>query len=685
MVEYIKKRDGSLERWDKQRVVKAIDKAMRISDVVPNEHIANAVFADLDDRDVIEQETLQNMIENKLMLFGYYKVAKNYIIYREKRREIRVEKSSLFDTCEAIDSYIDQKDWRINENANSKYSYQGMTLNINGKIQAMYMLNKYPPQVTQAHHDGYIHLHDLSQAMAGYCAGWSLFDLILEGFNLDGMCSSAPANHLDSLFGQVVNFIGTLQNEWAGAQGFSSFDTLCAPFVRHDGLSYEDVKQSIQRLVFNLNTTSRWGGQTPFSNLTFDLTCPKHYSTMPSLIKGLPTEDVYGDFQKEMDMINLAFLEVMNEGDSKSNIFTFPIPTYNITKDFDWSSNVSTKIFEMASKYGAPYFQNFINSDMDPSDTRSFCCRISLDMRQVKAHLEKLERKTGGLFGSGDLTGSIGVVTLNLPKMAFLSKDKREFMDNIKKYANISKVSLEFKRKMLVDNLKHGMYPWTKRYLKKGFDSHFSTIGVIGGHEACLNLIGVGIETNEGVELMQEVLNLLRDLMIEFQKETGNMYNMEATPCEGTSHKLAKLDTENHPSIITSGNGDRYYTNSTQLHVEQNDILFALENQNKLQPLYTSGTVLHAFLGESLPNVESVKTFIKDAFTNTKIPYLSVTPTFSICENCGYVMGEHFECPKCSSECNVYSRVVGYYRPVQQWNKGKKAEFKDRKMFEIAN
>lgn len=1028
MPQYIIKRDGSKQFWEPSKIKESVKKALSATGIEgdvdrQSQQISNSVLFGINGEPEVYQESIQNLVEKALMSSGYYDAAKNYILYREKRREIRDYKTLTLNINNTIDSYIEGKDWRINENANMDYSYQGLVLNVSGEVESKYCLNKYPEYIRDAHLKGFFHIHDLSQGLTGYCSGWSLYDLIIEGFNLEGCCSSGPAKHFDTVMSQMINFIGTLQNEWAGAQAFSSVDTLLAPFVYYDGLTYKQVKQSMQRFVYNLNTTSRWGGQCPFSNLTFDLTVPPDLKDRPVIIGGEPLNATYKEFPEEMDMINKAFLEIMKTGDYDGRIFSFPIPTYNITSDFDWDSEVGQMILEMTSKYGIPYFQNFINSDIEPSDVRSFCidgdslvyvewtktkirekikikdlienydiqdylirtsigyrplkrairkevdeviriktedgkelemsvdhphlvykdinskdprlevvlakdlkegmytsvyhnpntgnywsdnmrknmseikkeqyrknpglkkikednpmfgkkhsdevrkkisegcsgrvapesfvewrrqewstnknpvrtqdywdkkdfdsnnrqiskdekiirdfldnqnikykfqklfydndrawvadfyipsknlvvecqrgmkkayynekcpisesyekydfyrknnynvlvvdaknesewigylnkkeeivkvekikrncylydveileeegkrsvhnfyandilthncCRLQLDKRQIE---KKLKHKTGGLFGSGELTGSIGVVTLNLPKIAYLSNNKEEFYDLLRKYATVAKDALEFKRKMVCNNYDKGMFPWTKRYLKQKYDSYFSTIGVVGGHEACLNLLGKGIETDEGLDFSKEILNKLRDLMIEFQDETDNMFNLEATPAEGTSYKLAKLDKNMHPNIITSGDDTPYYTNSTQLPVHlTDDVFFALDHQNELQTLYTGGTVFHTYLQDSNVNTESLKNYIIKAFTKTKIPYLSVTPTFSICKNDGYLPGEHFICPKCGNEAEVYTRVVGYFRPVQRFNKGKKEEYQERQTFNI--
>jgi len=695
----VRKRNGHLQEFDGQKIEQAIKKAFLVSnlesklDIVPK--ITQDVINKINENDekystsigkVIDLEEIQDLVEESLVKYNLYRVAKNYILYREKKNALREKKNVFVDIDSLFGDYLTLENWRVKENANMGYSYQGLVLTVNSLLQSQYWLHLYTEEIKNAHKQGFIHLHDLSQ-LSGYCSGWSLYDIILEGFNLEGNgCCSAPAKHLDSLFGQIVNFIGTLQNEWAGAQGINSFDTLCAPFVYYDDLSYKEVKQYIQRFVYNLNTSSRWGGQCPFSNITFDIIPSSNFANQPVIIGGKPQNKTYKEFQREMLMIVKAYFEILLEGDAFGNPFTFPIPTINITKDFPWDSEIGELIFKVTGKYGSPYFQNFINSEISPEDVRSFCCRLQLDKRQIEEKFKKLENKTGGLFGSGDLTGSIGVVTINLAKLAYIAKDTIEFFTLLSHYARLAKDSLEFKRQFLTEQYDKGLYPFTKRYLgKRKFDTYFSTIGIIGGHEACINLLGKGIETKEGVNLMKKTLNYLRELLIEFQKETGNMYNLEAVPGEGASYRLAKIDKEMYKDIYTSGTEETpYYTNSTQLPVTINDTWFALLHQNNLQPLYTGGTVFHVFVGEDLSNtVRPLQNFVKTVFTKTKLPYLTITPTFSVCKKHGYIAGEHFNCPICDNECNVFSRVVGYYRPIQRWNEGKKEEFKDRNYFAV--
>ncbi|WP_245588467.1 ribonucleoside triphosphate reductase [Desulfocurvus vexinensis] len=658
-----------------QAIFKAL-KASGIKDPILSKRLARKVEQKLAGLDVPEQEHVQDLVEQVLMESRLYNVARKYIIYREKRRELREQTAAYLDIKDTIDNYLSKADWRVAENANMTHSFQGLMLHLSGTVQARYALEKYPEEVRLAHEHGYFHLHDLSFGLAGYCAGWSLRDLLLEGFNLEGRSCAGPARHFDTALGQMNNFLGTLQNEWAGAQAFNNVDTYLAPFIRHDGLTYTEVRQAMQKFVFNLNTTSRWGGQSPFTNLTFDLAPPKHIANEAVIIGGKLQDSTYGEYAPEMAMINKAFIEVMLRGDADGRIFSFPIPTYNVTDDFPWDSEIGELLLQLTAKYGVPYFQNFINSDISPEDVRSMCCRLKMDLRELR-------KKTGGLFGAGDLTGSIGVVTLNLPKLAYLAQGEEDFLDLVTEYAELARDSLEFKRKMINDNLERGMFPWSARYLKNGFAGHFATIGLVGGHEACLNLLGKGIETPAGTRFMQRTLRHLSDLTSRFQEQTGNLYNLEATPAEGTSYRLARIDKKLYEEIHASGNGTPYYTNSTALPVGySDDVLFALEHQNALQPLYTGGTVFHTFLGEAVSDTQALKSFIVKAFTNTKIPFLSITPTFSVCKEHGYIQGEHFQCPTCGQDSEVYTRIVGYYRPVSRWNDGKKAEYADRMVFE---
>ncbi len=676
----IRKRDGRLETWSVDRIANAILKALNasgIKDPLLAKRLAIKVEKKLLGIEIPEQEQVQDMVELVLMENRLYEVAKKYILYREQRRQLRSQTETFLNIGRTIDDYLSKDDWRVAENANMAHSFQGLMLYLSGSVQARYALEKYPEEIRLAHEHGYIHIHDLSFGLAGYCAGWSLRDLLLEGFNLEGRCSSGPAKHFDSALGQMVNFLGTLQNEWAGAQAFNNVDTYLAPFIRRDKLNYKQVKQAIQKFIFNLNTTSRWGGQSPFTNLTFDLVPPEHIAKEGVIIGGKIEDSCYGEYAKEMEMINRAFLETMLEGDYHGRIFSFPIPTYNVTKDFPWDSEVGELLLKLTAKYGVPYFQNFINSDLRPEDVRSMCCRLQMDLRELR-------KRTGGLFGAGDLTGSIGVVTLNLPKLGYLAQGEEDFLDLVTEYASLAKDSLEFKRKWVQDNLDKGMFPFSKRYLKNKLKGHFSTIGVVGGHEACLNLLGKGIDTPAGMRLMKRTLEHLRELTRKFQEETGNLYNLEATPAEGTSYRLARIDKKLYKDIITSGTEEPYYTNSTCLPVDYTeDVFLALEHQNELQPLYTGGTVFHVYLGEAVSDLQSLKNFIVKAMSNTRLPYISITPTFSVCKTHGYLKGEHFTCPKCGDETEIYTRVVGYYRPVSMWNKGKQSEYIDRVVFKL--
>lgn len=575
-----------------------------------------------------------------------------------------------------VENYLKQLDWQVKENSNMFYSIQGLNNYIASEISKKYWLNKiYPEYIKNAHLCGDIHIHDLN-IISVYCVGWDLKDLLTEGFRgVRGKIESAPAKHFRTALGQIVNFMYTMQGEAAGAQAFSNFDTLLAPFIRYDGLNYAQVKQAIQEFVFNMNVPTRVGFQTPFTNITMDLTVPSYYAEQPVIIGGDLMEDTYKDFQSEMDLLNKAFFEVMLEGDASGRVFTFPIPTYNITKDFDWDNKNLDGLWEMSAKYGIPYFSNFINSDMSPEDARSMCCRLRIDNRE-------LEYRGGGLFGSNPLTGSVGVVTINLPKIADNVKSKGEFLDKLSKQMEIAKESLEIKRALLEDLTDKNLYPYTKFYLRDiksrfgvYWKNHFSTIGLIGMNEACLNLLGSDIGSFRGKQFALEVMDFMRAKIVEFQKETGNNYNLEATPGEGTSYRLAKLDKSHKYS---------YFTNSTQLPVNYSDDIFeVLDHQDDLQTKYTGGTVVHIFAGEKISNINTMKNLVKKVCNNYKLPYFTFSPTFSTCPNHGYVAGEHFKCPECGADCEVYSRIVGYIRPVNQWNKGKQAEFHNRKTFEI--
>lgn len=586
--------------------------------------------------------------------------------------------TKMIDAIQTVDEYLDRLDWRVNANANQGYSLGGMILNISGKIIANYWLHKiYPEDVRKAHIEGDIHIHDLDM-FSGYCAGWSLRQLLLEGFNgVSGKIESAPPRHFDTALGQMVNFLGTLQNEWAGAQAFSSFDTFLAPYVKKDGLSYEDVRQGIQQFVFNLNVPSRWGMQTPFTNITLDWNCPEDMREQKPIIGGMEQGFTYADCQEEMDVINKAFIDVMSAGDSKGRIFTFPIPTYNITKDFDWYHKNAQGLFEMTAKYGIPYFQNFVNSHLNPGDVRSMCCRLQLDLRQLRA-------RGGGLFGSVEMTGSVGVVTINLPRIAHLAKDKADFFARLKALMQTSKASLELKRQVVQKNIDSGLLPFTRRYLPS-LRNHFSTIGLNGMNEACLNMLGkeYDIATEEGKAFAMEVLDFMREELVKYQEETGHLYNLEATPAEGTTYRFAKEDLKRFPDIIQAGTSDApYYTNSSHLPVgHTNNPLEALRHQDYLQTRYTGGTVLHLFLGERIHDWKMCREFVKKVIANHRLPYITVTPTFSVCPTHGYIAGELRSCPTCEASCEIWSRVVGYFRPVQEWNKGKKSEYAEREEY----
>ena len=686
-LEYVRKRDGDVVRFDQERITAAIYKAFTAKGYMPE--TARLISASLSDK-VVERlekrfegeippiEDIQDLVEATLISENFSKVAKAYILYRKQREDVRKLKETMLEVDKIMDGYLNQLDWRVNENSNSGYSLSGLMMHAAGSVVANYTLTKvYPKEIADAHRNGDFHIHDLSMGIAGYCAGWSLKQLLTEGFNgVEGKIASSPPKHLETAVGQMVNFLGTLQNEWAGAMAFSSFDTYLAPFVRKDGLSYLQIKQAIQQFVFNLNVASRWGGQTPFTNITLDWTVPPDMKDEPAIIGGELMEFTYGELQNEMDLINRAFIEVMVEGDASGRPFTFPIPTYNITEDFNWDSENATLLFDMTAKYGLPYFQNFINSDLNPSDVRSMCCRLQLNLKELKA-------KTGGLFGSGESTGSIGVVTINMPRIGYLAETKEEFFEMLGGLMDLAKNSLEIKRKVVERNLENGLLPYTRRYLGH-LNNHFSTIGLVGMNEALLNFMEKDIGSEEGRRFAVEILDFMRKKLERYQEETGHIYNLEATPAEGTSYRLARIDREKYPDIITAGRDEPYYTNSTQLPVKYTDDIFeALDLQDELQTLYTGGTVLHGFLGEALDNAETCKLLVKRIAENYRLPYYTISPTFSICKTHGYISGEHFKCPKCGESTEVYSRVVGYFRPVQNWNTGKKEEFAERKEFVV--
>lgn len=592
---------------------------------------------------------------------------------------------TLVDAKQLISEYLERSDWRVNENSNMNYSLQGLNNHIIAAVSAKYWLEEvYPAEIRDAHVQGDFHIHDLG-ILAPYCCGWNLEDLLLKGFaGVNEKVESAPARHFRTALGQVVNFFYTLQGEAAGAQAFANFDTYLAPFIRHDGLDYSQVKQALQEFIFNLNVPTRVGFQTPFVNITMDLTPSGQLAQSPVIIGGEYLDTVYGDYQAEMDMLNMAFCEVMMEGDARGRIFSFPIPTYNITEDLDWDSPVFSKVLEMTAKYGIPYFTNFLNSDLSPDDVRSMCCRLRLDARELR-------KRGGGLFGANPLTGSIGVVTINLPRLGYLSSDKDEFFQRLRKLMELAKESLLLKRRVLEELMNRGLFPYSRTYLDGVYQrfgeywaNHFNTIGLVGMNEALLNFMGCNLTTAEGQRFAQEVLHFMRDRLMEFQEETGQLFNLEATPAEGTSYRLAKLDKAMYPLIKTAGEGEGiYYTNSTQLPVDYTQDLFAaLDLQNDLQVLYTGGTVFHAFLGEQVDDVNAVRETLRTVFTQYEIPYFTLTPTFSICAEHGYLRGEQPECPHCGEAAEVWSRVVGFYRPVKNWNIGKKAEFVDRQTFE---
>jgi ribonucleoside-triphosphate reductase len=609
-------------------------------------------------------------------------VAKSYILYRKQREKVRNMKSTILDYKDAVDGYLKLDDWRVKENSTVTYSVGGLILSNSGAITANYWLSEvYDQEIADAHRNADLHIHDLSM-LTGYCAGWSLSQLIKVGLGgVAGKITSAPAKHLSSLCNQMVNFLGILQNEWAGAQAFSSFDTYLAPFVKADNLSYQETRQCIESFIFGVNTPSRWGTQAPFSNITLDWTVPSDLAELPAIVGGVEMPFKYKDCKAEMDMINKAFIETMIAGDSEGRGFQYPIPTYSITKDFDWSETENNKLlFEMTAKYGTPYFSNYVNSDMEPSDVRSMCCRLRLDLRELR-------KKSGGFFGSGESTGSIGVVTINMPRIAYLAKDEEDFYRRLDKMMDISARSLEVKRTVITKLMDAGLYPYTKRYLAT-FENHFSTIGLVGMNEACLNarFLGKNIGTEEGLRFSKEVLNHMRERLSLYQEQYGDLYNLEATPAESTTYRLAKHDKKAFPLIRTATSEDKtpYYTNSTHLPVSYTEDVFeALSIQDELQTLYTSGTVFHAFLGERLPSWQGAAALVRKIAENFKLPYYTLSPIYSVCSDHGYLIGEQPLCPQCGKDTEVYSRITGYYRPVKNWNDGKAEEFKERKLYDI--
>lgn len=640
--------------------------------------VVERIYTDIPEGGVIAIEHLQNRVERELMRLGYYTTARAYILYRERRTQARTTQTVAVDVERTIDEYLEGSDWRVRANANQGYSLGGMILNTSGKMIAHYWLNYvYSEAIREAHKEGDFHIHDLDM-FSGYCAGWSLRQLIEEGFNgVPGKIESAPPKHLETAVGQMVNFLGTLQNEWAGAQAFSSFDTYLAPFIKLDNLNAKAVKQAVQQFVFNLNVPSRWGTQTPFTNITLDWVCPEDMRGKYPVIGGKKLDFTYGSCQAEMDMINKAFIEVMTEGDAKGRIFTFPIPTYNITKDFDWEGANAQLLFTMTAKFGIPYFQNFMNSDLDPSDVRSMCCRLQLDLRELR-------KRGGGLFGSAEMTGSIGVVTINLARLGYLAGSKEELFTRLGRLMDLARESLDLKRKVVAENIERGLLPFTKRYLPS-LHNHFATIGINGANEMCMNFLGSDLASPEGREFTLEVLEFMRTRLADYQEKTGNLYNLEATPAEGTTYRFAKEDKKRYADIIQAGTPDApYYTNSTHLPVAYTDNpLFALEHQDELQAKYTGGTVLHLFLGERIEDWRSCREFIRTVATKFHLPYFTISPTFSVCSTHGYMPGEETACVTCDGPTEIWSRIVGYFRPVSSWNIGKQQEFADRVEYNV--
>lgn len=684
MIQTVRKRDGKLVPYDSKKIAQAIFLAAKsvggddyqtaielttaIELVIARRFHANSIPA---------VEEVQDLIEKVLIEEGHAQVAKAYILYREQHRKLRDTRDLVLDIGKTMDGYLKQADWRVNENSNVNYSLGGLILHNSGAVTANYWLdNIYTADIAEAHKSGAIHLHDLSM-FSGYCAGWSLRQLITEGLGgVPNKITSAPAKHLSTLVQQMVNFLGCMQNEWAGAQAFSSVDTYLAPFVWVDKLSYDEVKQAMQSFIFGVNTPSRWGSQAPFTNVTFDWIIPQDLRDQVAIVGGKPLEKTYGEFQKEMDMINRAFLEIFIEGDADGRGFAYPIPTYNVTESFDWDSDNARLLWEMTGKYGTPYFQNFINSDLDPNDVRSMCCRLQLDKRELR-------KRGGGLFGADEFTGSIGVVTLNLPRIGHLAKDKKDFFEMLDHMMDIARNSLEIKRDVVKKLMDQGLFPYTERYLHH-WNNHFSTIGIIGMNEACLNFMQKDLLDPEARSFTEEVLEHMRDRLRDYQEDTGNLYNLEATPGEGTSYRLAKADQERFSNMTIPGGDTPYYTNSTQLAVDATDDIFdALDLQENMQVKYTGGTVFHGFIGESIDDIAVVRDLVRKISYSYKIPYFTLSPTFSVCKSHGYLRGEQFECPSCNEKTEVYTRIVGYYRPVQNWNHGKKAEYYDRKTYAV--
>ena len=686
----VKKRNNKVVDFDIEKISKAIQSAFEACETNTNKDIVDflalKVTADFVPKikdDLIGVEDIQDSVENVLMKAGYGEVATAFILYRRQRAKLRNVNATLVDYKSIVDDYLKVNDWRVKENATVTYSVGGLILSNSGAITANYWLSEvYDKEIADAHRNADIHIHDLSM-LTGYCAGWSLKQLIKEGLGgVPGKITSAPAKHLATLCNQMVNFLGIMQNEWAGAQAFSSFDTYLAPFVKYDNLSYDQVKKALESFIYGVNTPSRWGTQAPFSNITLDWTVPADLAEQNCIIAGKEVDFKYKDCQKEMDMVNKAFIEIMIEGDANGRGFQYPIPTYSIVKDFDWSPTENNKLlFEMTSKYGTPYFSNYINSDMEPSDVRSMCCRLRLDLRELR-------KKSGGFFGSGESTGSIGVVTINMPRLAYLSATEDEFFTRLDRLMDISARSLNMKRTVITKLLNEGLYPYTKRYLGS-FDNHFSTIGLVGMSEAGLNArwIGADMTDERTQEFSKKVLNHMRERLSDYQEKYGDLYNLEATPAESTAFRFAKHDKKYYPDIKTAVkdcDGTPYYTNSSHLPVGYTeDIFAALDIQDELQVLYTSGTVFHAFLGEKLPDWEAAANIVRKIAENYKLPYYTLSPTYSVCKEHGYITGERYTCPTCGKPTEVYSRITGYYRPVQNFNDGKAQEFKDRKVYNV--
>ncbi len=683
------KRDGEIDDFNLVKIRAAIEKAFKATKKEYTDEIIELlslrVTADFQPKiknGMVDVEDVQDSVETVLEQAGYTDVAKAYILYRKQREKMRNMKSTILDYKDIVDSYVKVEDWRVKENSTVTYSVGGLILSNSGAVTANYWLSEiYDDEISDAHRNGDIHIHDLSM-LTGYCAGWSLKQLIQEGLGgIPGKITSSPAKHLSVLCNQMVNFLGIMQNEWAGAQAFSSFDTYLAPFVKVDNLTYPEVKKCIESFIYGVNTPSRWGTQSPFSNITLDWTVPNDLAELPAIVGGKEMDFKYKDCKKEMDMVNKAFIETMIEGDANGRGFQYPIPTYSITSDFDWSDTENNRLlFEMTAKYGTPYFSNYINSDMEPSDVRSMCCRLRLDLRELR-------KKSGGFFGSGESTGSVGVVTINLPRIAYVSQTKEEFYERLDHMMDIAARSLKIKRGVITRLLDEGLYPYTKRYLGT-FDNHFSTIGLIGMNEVGLNArwLRKDLIHEETQEFAKEVLNHMRERLSDYQEEYGDLYNLEATPAESTTYRLAKHDKKHYPDIITAGSeGDTpYYTNSSHLPVDYTtDIFDALDIQDELQTLYTSGTVFHAFLGEKLPDWKAAASLVRKIAENYKLPYYTISPTYSICKEHGYIAGEHLQCPRCGQEAEVYSRITGYYRPVQNWNDGKAQEYKNRKLYDV--